>query len=137
MPKRRGVKANTQVVLVVDDEEPVRKTIRRVLEPARYAVIEASNGNDAIRMLADGRQVDLLIADREMPNLKGEEMARRIRASRPDLKVLYVTGYVDNLFVGRPTLWEGEAYLDKPFTPEGLLEAVSMILYGTLHHHAN
>jgi FixJ family two-component response regulator len=67
-----------------------------------------------------------------MPELGGDEMARRIRATRPDLKVLYVTGHIDRLMDERPLLWDGEAFLDKPFTAQALLEAVSMILFGTL-----
>jgi FixJ family two-component response regulator len=59
-------------------------------------------------------------------------MARQLRVKRPDLKVLYVTGHVDRLFEDRPVLWEGEAFLEKPFTYQSLIEAVSMILYGTM-----
>lgn len=120
------------VVLVVDDEEAIRQMARRILEMGGYRVIEASNGTEALALLADNRPFDLLMADLEMPGLTGEEMARRIRAARPDLKVLYVTGHIDRLFDQRPRLWEGEAFLDKPFTAGGLLEAVSLILYGTL-----
>ena len=61
-------------------------------------------------------------------------MGRRLRAVRPDLKVLYVSAFVDTLFEKRPTLWEGEAFLDKPFTANGLLEAVSLLLRGRLPH---
>ena len=82
-----------------------------------------------------GQQVlpcDLLMADLEMPELTGDEMARRIRLGRPDLKVLYVTGHIDRLLDERPVLWEGEAYLDKPFSADGLLEAISLLLFGVL-----
>jgi FixJ family two-component response regulator len=67
-----------------------------------------------------------------MPDLGGEEMVRQIRAARPDLKVLYVTAHIDRLLDVRKMLWEGEAFLDKPFTAQGLIEAVSLLLYGTL-----
>jgi CheY-like chemotaxis protein len=76
------------------------------------------------------------MADLDMPELGGEEMVRRIRATRPDLRVLYVTGYIDRLMDERRVLWEREAFLDKPFNPVGLLEAVSLILYGTLNKKA-
>jgi FixJ family two-component response regulator len=66
-----------------------------------------------------------------MPGLNGVEMVRQIRTKRPDLPVLYVTGYIDRLMDARP-LWEGEAFLEKPFTLEGLREAVSLLLYGTV-----
>jgi two-component system cell cycle sensor histidine kinase/response regulator CckA len=123
-------------ILVVDDEEPIRQLARRVLEGAGYDVTEASSGLDAIALLAGGAPLDLLMADLDMPELGGDEMARRIRAARPDLRVLYVTGHIDRLMDARPVLWDGEAFLDKPFSAAGLLEAVSLILYGTLKKKA-
>ena len=119
-------------VLVVDDEQPIRVYARRVLEAEGYQVTEAPNALEAIALLAAGAPLDLLMADLHMPDLRGDEMARRIRTTRADLKVLYVTGHIDRLLEDRPMLWEGEAYLDKPFTPGGLLEAVSLLLYGRL-----
>ena len=119
-------------VLVVDDEQPIRVYARRVLEAEGYQVTEAPNALEAIALLAAGTPLDLLMADLHMPDLRGDEIARRIRTSRADLKVLYVTGHIDRLLEDRPMLWEGEAYLDKPFTPGGLLEAVSLLLYGRL-----
>jgi two-component system cell cycle sensor histidine kinase/response regulator CckA len=118
-------------VLVVDDEAGIRAIARRALEEAGYQVLEASNGRAAIELLAQGSAPDLLIADLNMPGLGGNEMVRRIRTTRPDLKVLYVSGHISRLMDARP-LWEGEAFLNKPFTNEGLREAVALLLYGTL-----
>jgi len=123
-------------ILVVDDEESVRQVAGRVLSEGGYRVTEASNGLDAIARLEGGEPLDLLMADLDMPELGGEEMVRRIRATRPDLRVLYVTGHIDRLMDERPVLWEGEAFLDKPFSAAGLLEAVSLILFGTLKKNA-
>lgn len=120
------------VVLVVDDEDAIRYAARRILEAEKYRVVDASNGIDAIAMLATGTHIDLLMADLEMPNLAGEEMARRCRGARPDLKVLYVSGVIDRLLNERPMLWEGEAFLEKPFTAAGLREAVAFLLFGTM-----
>jgi CheY-like chemotaxis protein len=120
------------VVLVVDDEEPIRMAARRILENSGYAVVEAENGARALELLSDGTAVDLLMADYEMPGMSGEEMARQLRTERRDLKVLYVSGYVDRLMNERPMLWEGEAFLEKPFTVDGLCQAVSLLLFGTL-----
>ena len=119
-------------VLVVDDEESIRRVARRVLEGKGYHVTEASNGLDAIALLEAGAPLDLLITDFDMPKLLGDEMVRRIRATRPDLKVLYVTGQIDRLMDERRALGDGEAFLDKPFSAAGLLEAVSLLLHGTL-----
>lgn len=119
------------IVLVVDDEEGIRMLERRVLEAVGYTVIEAANGLEAIALLATGTHADLLLADLDMPELGGDEMVSRVRTTRPDLKVLYVTGHIDRLMDARP-LWEGEAFLDKPFTAAGLTEAVALLLHGTL-----
>lgn len=118
-------------VLVVDDEPMIRQISRRTLEACGYQVAEAASGLEAIELLSHGTPLDLLIADLDMPELTGDEMVRRIRAARPDLKVLYVTGHIDLVMDARP-LWDGEAFLDKPFSPTGLREAVALLLYGTL-----
>lgn len=120
------------VVLVVDDNDAIRHMARRILETDNYQVLEAMNGAEAVKMLAKGTSIDLLMADLEMPELGGEEMARQFRAARRDLKILYVSGVIDRLLDERPILWEGEAFLNKPFTAKGLLEAVSLLLRGTI-----
>ena len=125
-------KSQPPLVLVVDDEPPIREMERRILEKRGYRVIEAPGGAEGVAMLKDGKAVDLLIADLDMPEIPGEEMVRQIRTARPDLKVLYVTAHIDRLLDVRATLWEGEAFLDKPFTTKGLEEAVALLLYGTL-----
>jgi CheY-like chemotaxis protein len=120
------------VVLVVDDEKSVRQVARRILQEAGYRVIEARHGGEALTMLGLDTPVDLMIADLKMPVMEGDEVARRFRIARPDLKVLYLSGFVDRLFDTRSVLWEGEAFLEKPFTAKGLLEAVSMLRCGHL-----
>jgi CheY-like chemotaxis protein len=127
MPKEKPL----PTVLVVDDEPMIRQISRRTLESCGYQVAEAASGLEAIELLSHGTPLDLLIADLDMPELTGDEMVRRIRGVRPDLKVLYVTGHIDLLMDARP-LWDGEAFLDKPFTPAGLREAVALLLHGTL-----
>jgi two-component system cell cycle sensor histidine kinase/response regulator CckA len=121
----------TKVLLVVDDEAQVLELECRILETAGYRVLQASHGLDAIALLADGTPLDLLIADLNMPGLDGIEMVRRIRETRPDLKVLFVTGHVDRL-METPRVWDRDAFVEKPFTPGSLREAVSLMLYGTL-----
>jgi two-component system, cell cycle sensor histidine kinase and response regulator CckA len=120
------------LVLVVDDEAPIRQMEMRILQAGGYRAVEAASGPEAIRMLDEGVALDLLIADLEMPELSGEEMVRRIHAARPNLKVLYVTGNIGRLLDAQSIIWEGEAFLDKPFTANGLLEAVSLLLKGTV-----
>ncbi len=120
------------LVLVVDDEAPIRQMEMRILQSGGYRVIEAPGGLEALAMLDQGVTPDLLIADLDMPELKGEEMVRRIHAAKPNQKVLYVTANIDRLLDVRSLVWEGEAFLDKPFTTKGLLEAVSLLLTGTV-----
>ena len=126
-----SAKRTGATVLVVDDESEVRAFERRVLEGIGYGVLEAKNGADAIDRMAGAARVDLVVADLQMPEVSGAEMVRRIRLTRPDMPVLYVTGRIDGLMDDR-SLWEGEAFLEKPFTVAGLREAVSLLLYGTL-----
>jgi DNA-binding response OmpR family regulator len=119
-------------ILVVDDEQPGRDLARRALEADNYEVIEASSGLEGMDIaLAGDGPIDLIVADVQMPEVAGDEMVRRVRAARPDVKVLFVTGHIDTVMDTR-TLWEGEAFLEKPFTPGGLREAVALLLYGTL-----
>jgi CheY-like chemotaxis protein len=79
------------VLLVVDDDPSALEIADQTLKPTGYQVLRASNGPDAIALLASGTPLDLLIADLSMPGVGGAEMVRRIRMTRPDLKVLYVT----------------------------------------------
>jgi two-component system cell cycle sensor histidine kinase/response regulator CckA len=121
-------------ILVVDDEAPMRSLARRILESDGYCVAEASDGLEAIPLLSE-TAFDLLVADLAMPKLGGDELVCRVRCAHPDLKVLYLTGHIDSLMDTR-SLWEGEAFLEKPFTAVGLTEAVSLLLYGTLRPKA-
>ena len=116
------------LVPVVDDKRPIRSVEMRILQAGGYAVQEASGAGEVFAMLDAGVAPDLLIADLDMPELSGEDMVRRSHAARPDLKVLYVTGNIDRLLDTRSLLWDGEAFLDKPFTANGLLEAVSLLV---------
>lgn len=119
-------------VLVVDDEEPVRNFVSRVLREAGYETEIASDGPEALQVAANGSSFDILVTDVMMPQMTGDELARRLRQSDAGLKVLYLTGYADRLFKEKVVLWEDEAYLDKPCGVKGLLEAVSLLLFGRL-----
>jgi len=118
------------VVLVVDDEREVREIEQALLEHAGYRVLVAAGGVAALSLMSGEDRVDIVVADVVMPGMDGTEMVRRLRIGHPDLKVLFVTGYSDRLFEAQPWLWEHVAFLDKPFTGNGLLEAVSTLLSG-------
>ena len=119
------------VILAVDDEPGVLALVRRCLgDDERITLIEASSGKDALERIANGPALDLLISDLRMPEMEGDELARQVRTREPDLKVLYLTGHADRLFDAKQQLWAEEAYLDKPFTREGLREAIALLLFG-------
>lgn len=117
-------------ILVVDDEPPVRRFVDRVLQAAGYETAVASNGPDAIDVASKIGQFDVLVTDVMMPQMNGDELARRLRQSEPALKILYLTGYSDKLFKEKATLWQDEAFLDKPCSVKGLRQAVSLLLFG-------
>jgi len=116
-------------VLVVDDELAVRAFAERALRSAGYDVVVAGDGPEALRLVeAQHRPFDLCVLDLLMPQMRGDELGRQLRQRDPDVKVLYFTGYADRLFEDRTTLWEHEAFLEKPVTINGLLEALSLLL---------
>jgi two-component system cell cycle sensor histidine kinase/response regulator CckA len=118
-------------VLVVDDEEPVRKFVNRVLQEAGYKTTVAGDGPEALDVAAKLGKIDILVTDVMMPQMAGDELARRLRQIQPSVKVLYLTGFSDSLFKEKVTLWEEEAYLDKPCSIKSLLQAVSLLLFGS------
>ena len=119
-------------VLVVDDEEPVRKFVQRVLGEHGYHIELAVDGSEALEVAQKLGQFEILVTDLMMPRMTGDELARRLRQHEPGLKVLYLTGYSDQLFKEKVTLWEDEAFLDKPCSVKGLAEAVALLLFGSL-----
>jgi len=117
-------------VLIVDDEEPVRTFVQRVVALGHCETAVAADGPEAIERAASQGPFDVLLTDLVMPGMNGDELARRLREMDPSLKVLYLTGFSERLFKERVTLSEGEAFLDKPCTVKALLQAVSLLAYG-------
>lgn len=116
-------------VLVVDDEESVRRYVVHVLNAAGYQTAAAANGAEALEIYKSGT-FDALVTDVMMPGITGDELARQLRQSDRGLKVLYLTGYSDRLFREKTSLWVDEAFLEKPFTSKGLREALSLLVFG-------
>jgi two-component system, cell cycle sensor histidine kinase and response regulator CckA len=119
-------------VLFVDDEEAVRLFVARVVQEAGYQTTTASDGPEAIEAASKLQSIDLLITDLMMPKMSGDELARRLRMNQPSLKVLHLTGFSDRLFKERTTLWQDEAFLEKPCSVKGLMEAIELLLFGRL-----
>ncbi len=128
---RRASPSDPPHILIVDDDPSVRAFVERAVREAGYTTAVAASGPEALATAAGAGPFDLLLTDVVMPEMHGSELARRLRQEDPDLKVLYLTGYSDQLFKEKP-MWTGEAFLDKPCTVTGLREAVALLLYGHL-----
>jgi len=119
-------------ILVVDDEPAMCDLVGQILSAAGYEVTSFTRVEQVPELIAHGVTFDLAVLDVVMPHMTGDELARMLRRNDPDAKVLFLTGYANALFQARPVLWQGEAFLEKPFTAKGLEEAVSLMLYGHL-----
>jgi PAS domain S-box-containing protein len=122
----RGLRS--EIILVVEDEERVRALSVEALRELGYGVIEASGPTQALRMLDEGQQVALLFTDVVMPDMSGRQLADRARGKRPNLKVLYTTGYTRNAIVHNGMLDPGTNLLTKPFSIEELAAKVRKML---------
>ncbi|WP_026596824.1 response regulator [Methylobacterium sp. 77] len=113
------------VILLVEDEDPVRAVNSRALSARGYTVLEAASGLDALALISDADQpIDLVVSDVVMPEMDGPTLLRELRKHRPDLKVIFVSGYAEDAF--RKNLPEGEDFnfLPKPFSLKQLVETV-------------
>jgi PAS domain S-box-containing protein len=122
----RGLRS--EIILVVEDEERVRALSVEALRELGYGVVEASGPSLALRMLDEGQQVTLLFTDVVMPDMSGRQLADRARGKRPNLKVLYTTGYTRNAIVHNGMLDPGTNLLTKPFSIEELAGKIRKIL---------
>jgi signal transduction histidine kinase/response regulator RpfG family c-di-GMP phosphodiesterase len=119
-----------ETVLVVEDEEKVRKLIVEILGRQGYRVIEASHGDEALLIHAkhDG-PIHLILVDVVMPGMSGSELTKRLASVRPETKILYMSGYTDNAIVHHGVLARGVNYIQKPFTMDGLTRKVREVLH--------
>jgi len=102
-------------VLVVEDEEVIRGLVDQVLRGEGYEVLLAADGDEAIE-LADGARVDVLLTDLTMPGIGGHELADRLRAGAPELKVMFMSGFAEGNDFSTTALPPATAFLEKPFT---------------------
>jgi two-component system cell cycle sensor histidine kinase/response regulator CckA len=127
----RTLKRGSETILVVEDEEAVRLLVRRDLESRGYTVLIPANTGEAL--LACDRHtgpIHLLLTDIVMPGMLGPEVARRACALRPDMKVLYMSGYTDESIIQRGLLKGNEVFIQKPFSPHALSQKVRGVLDG-------
>lgn len=119
----------SDTILVVEDEYTVRMVACSILKKAGYKVLECADPLLAIKLTDDQEnKIDLLLSDVIMPNMKGPQMAIEICKQRPDLHVLFMSGYTDNAINQNEYLDEGKNFIQKPFTPKTLLTKIKEIL---------
>jgi PAS domain S-box-containing protein len=124
-----GRSAGRETILVVEDDEQLRHLTHRALAAQGYTVLEADRGNTALDIARRHKgRIDLLLTDVVMPDTNGRKLAESLRATRPGLRVLFMSGYPDGAILHNGMLEHGVAYLSKPFTTEAMTRKVRDIL---------
>jgi len=119
----------SETILVAEDEDGVRNLAREVLEKYGYTVLEATNGEEALAVVdRHAGPLDLLLSDVVMPRMGGPELAEALVERRPNVKVLYMSGYTEHPMVRRGVVESGVAFLQKPFTPTVLVSRIREVL---------
>ena len=121
--------AQGQTVLVVDDEPVIRMLILELLEELGYAALEAANGAAGLALLQSAARIDLVVTDVGLPGgMNGRQMVDAARVARPELKVLFITGYAETAVIGQGQLQPGMHIMTKPFAMEGLASRIKAII---------
>ena len=126
---RTEQRPGTETILLVEDEDAVRRLARRALEMSGYRILEASHGGEALRVCGEhGGAIDLLLTDVVMPLMSGAELAEQLKPLRPDMRVLFMSGYTEDALGNHGVLAPETAFLYKPFTPDLLRRTVREVL---------
>jgi PAS domain S-box-containing protein len=125
----RTAPASPATILLVEDERALRGLMRRILERSGYVVLEAEHGAQALeRCESHEGAIDLVVSDLVMPTMGGREMADKLRATRPNSRLLFVSGFTDDEVMQQGIISDGSAYLQKPFSPMSLVAKISEVL---------
>jgi two-component system, cell cycle sensor histidine kinase and response regulator CckA len=128
-PRKTSAATGTETILLAEDEEIVRMLARTVLTNLGYRVLETDRGRDACRLCEEHPgPIHLLLTDVIMPGMNGRELYQRAREQRPDLRVLYMSGYTEDVIAPHGVLEKGTAFIEKPFSVEGLARKVREVL---------
>ena len=118
-------------MLVVEDEDAVRRIVKIALESTGYRVIEARNGTEALEAArTHAGAIHIVVTDVVMPEMSGRELAERIAKDLPGVRILYMSGYTDDAVVRHGIVESGVAFLQKPFSPLALARKVREVLDG-------
>jgi CheY-like chemotaxis protein len=117
-----------ETVLVVEDEPVIRNLIVEVLQGLGYQALEASDGPSGLKILQSSQSIDLLVTDVGLPGINGRQLADQARVTRPDLKVLFITGYAENATLANGFLEPGMEMITKPFAVEALATRIRDII---------
>jgi CheY-like chemotaxis protein len=124
-----GAFEGTETVLVAEDEPGVRSLVRASLRLKGYTVLEAGNGTEALALAErHSGPIHLLLTDVIMPQMNGRELSERLKARRPGLKVLFMSGYTDDAVLRRGVVAEDLPFIQKPFTPSALAGKLRTVL---------
>jgi CheY-like chemotaxis protein len=124
-----GRLTGAETILLVEDEARVRKLIAGVLSARGYTVLEATRGEEALRYCKTHEgPIDMAVVDVVMPEMSGPDLVREIAPLRPDIRLLYISGYTDEAIVHHGIPESGAAFLQKPFLPDALARKVREVL---------
>jgi CheY-like chemotaxis protein len=119
----------SETILIAEDQSEVRHVVRATLKRYGYTVLEATSGEEALQIVrANEQPIDLLLTDVVMPSMSGPALAAEVRAIRPDIRVLFASGYTDDAIVRHGAVQDDLAFIEKPFTPQGLARKVRDVL---------
>ena len=127
----KKIAKGTGTVLLVEDDDLVRGIARTTLEMCGYKVLEAANGGEALLIIREHRcKIDLMLTDVIMPRMSGRTLVQEVASLCPEMKMLYMSGYTDDVIMPHGVFQEGLAFIHKPFTPEALSRKVREVLEG-------
>ena len=128
----KGSLEGTETILLVEDEGVVREMVQKFLERYGYRVLKASNPKEAIRISSEYTgPIQLLLTDVIMPGMSGKDMAKRVKSERPQIKVVYMSGYTNNTMSLHGVLDKGLEFIEKPFSLTQLARQIRRVLHKT------